>query len=159
MTDFTTPPDFRAKASSDALWNTYLRDNMTHVKNPPTVSYSYTYAASNYKSTASTSWAAMGTVLSLSLETFGGDVMLNFIASCEGVGYLDFAIDSQRQGGNDGIVAFTSATAFGISTRMFWVKQELVAGTHSFDVYWKAASGTIALKQYVPPQFVVREFS
>lgn len=159
MTEFVNPPNFKAKASSDELWNTYLRDNMTHIKAPPTVSYQYAYTGSSFKTTTSTAWVAMGSPLSLSLETFGGDIMLSFNASLEGTGYLDLAIDEQRQGGNDGIQAFVGVADYGTPTRLFIVLQNIAAGTHSFDVYWKAASGTLTLTKYVPPRFVVREFS
>jgi hypothetical protein len=158
MTNWTNP-DFKVQPSTLELWNTYLRDNMTHVKAPPTASYTYTYAASDYKTTSSAAWVAMGTVLTLSLESFGGDILLEFNASIMGTGYLDVAIDEQRQGGNDGILAFTTALTIGTPVRLSWLFQDVVAGTHSFDVYWKAASGSLALVQYVPPSLLIREFS
>ena len=157
MTDWTAPMTWSATPVKDAILNAQIRDNIMNLKDPATAIYSYAYAVGDYKTTVSASWVAMGSPLSLTLETFGGDVFLFFNATVTDA-YLDFAVDDARQGGVDGILAVPILATYGNLTRMTWVMPELAAGTHTFDVYWKT-TGSGRLLQYVPPQFVVREMS
>lgn len=158
MTDWTAPMTWSATPVKDAILNAQIRDNIMNLKDPATASYSYAYTGATFLSTTSTTWVAMGSPLSLTLETFGGDVFLFFNATVSNA-YLDFAVDDARQGGGDGILAVPTLAVYGVPTRMVWPLPELAAGTHTFDVYWKVASGTGSLFRYVPPQFVVREMS
>lgn len=158
MTDWTTPKTFSAEPSTDELWNIYLRDNMTALKSPATDYYNYTYAAGTYEATTSTSFVQIDANLALSLTTYGGDVLLIFNASASNC-YLDFVVDNSRVGGNDGIFSVPTLATWGTPTQMIWLVQDLAAGTHTFDVYWKVASGTGSLFRYAPPSFTAREVS
>jgi hypothetical protein len=158
MTDWVNPSDIGRGGSSLDLWNTYLRDNMTHIKAPPTDYHHYAFNAATYETTTSTSFVQIDAALALSLETFGGDVLLIFNAAASNC-YLDFVVDNSRQGGTDGILAVPTLADYGNPTQLVWLVQNLVAGTHSFDVYWKVASGTGSLYEFVPPSFVAREIS
>jgi hypothetical protein len=151
-------PEWRAEGITPEKLNARIRDNMTTLHAPPTDYYAYTYAASTYETTTSTSFAAIDANLLLSLTTTGGDVWLEFVASASNC-YLDFVVNGSRVGGNDGLHAVPTLAAFGNPIRMLWLAQDLAAGTHTFDVYWKVASGTGSLFQYVPPYFMAREMS
>lgn len=158
MADWTDPANIGRETSTLTFWNTYLRDNMAHIKAPPTDYHHYAFNAATYETTTSTSFVQIDATLDLSLETFGGDVLLIFNAAASNC-YLDFVVNGSRQGGNDGILSVPTLADYGNPVQMIWLVQGLVAGTHSFSVYWKVASGTGSLYEHVPPSFVAREFS
>lgn len=157
MTAFNNPV-WTAEGITDAKLNERLRDNMNHLKAPPTDYYNYAYAGSTYETTSSTTFVQIDANLALSLTTYGGDVLLIFNAAGSNA-IFDFVIDGSRVGGNEGLFIAPTLASFGGNTQMVWLAQNLVAGSHTFDVYWKVASGTGSLFQYIPPSIFAREFS
>lgn len=158
MATWTEPKTWSAERSKLSDWNTYLQQNTEAIKNPPTDSYAPTYTGSAFATTTSTSWVAIGGSYSLSLDTAGGDLFCQFSAAVSNA-FLDFAVDGTRVGGNDGILIVPTVATYGSPTRMIWLVQELAAGTHTLDVYWKVASGTGSLSLHAIPQLVARELS
>lgn len=156
--DWTDPQTWGATAIYDDILNTEIRDNVMALKDPPSEEFADSYSGSAFASTTSTSWIAIGGSYNLTLETKGGDILLVFSASVSNA-YLDFAIDGARVGGNDGLLAIPTVATYGTSMQMIHVAQDLIAGEHQFDVYWKVASGTGSLVALAVPQFIVREFS
>lgn len=150
------PRTWSADAITDAVLNAEIRDNVLALKAPPTDYTHYAFSASSYETTTSTSFVQIDATLALSLTTGGGDVLLSFNAYASNC-YLDFVVNGSRIGGLDGIAAVPTTPPN--STSMTWLVQDLPAGVHSFDVYWKVASGTGSLMTYVPPSFVAREIS
>jgi hypothetical protein len=151
-------PVWKVEPITDAVLNQRIRDNENALKAPQTDSYDYTYSASTYETTTSTSFVQIDANLALSLDTTGGDVLLVFNAAASNC-YLDFVVDGSRVGGNDGVLSVPTVASTGVPTQMIWLVTDLVAGTHTFDVYWKVASGTGSLFTYVPPSFFAREVS
>lgn len=157
MTDFNNPT-WGAEGVTDAKLNARIRDNMLALKDPP--SDDYTAISSDPSiSASSTAWGELS-AFNLSLTTGGGDVLLMLTgnaATTGAGGYLDIAVDGNRQGGTDGILA----VSFSTQILLVWPIQDLAAGDHDFSVYGKLASGGAMgfFPSDVPPQFVAREIS
>ena len=159
MATWTLPKSWSAESSRLESWNTYLQQNMEALKNPPSDDYSPTYTGSNFGSTSSSTWGTIPS-FSLSLTTFGGDLLIGFhcyATLSSGRGYFDITVDSQRQGGTDGILALSYTT----NVSLIWLKQELVAGDHTVAVQFKSSGGgaALTLEAVMLPQFWVREVS
>jgi hypothetical protein len=153
MTDWT-PPNIKVQKSSLDFWNTYLRDNMTHIKNPPNSQYAPVYDNSSL-STASTTFVDISSDYSLTIETFGGDLLITLSGNAERA-YFDIAIDGSRLGGIDGI----QKVAVRASLNINWIHQGLAPGTHTISAQWRDISaGASALHRNFMPIFNVREFS
>jgi hypothetical protein len=152
MAAFTNPPNFAAQPSNDALWNTYLKENMEHLKAPPTS----LYAAGSGSTSFTTSWAAMGS-FTVTLTTYGGDVLI-ILSGVEfnnitGIAYLDIDIDGIRKGASDGILASTTDD----KVLLVWLEQGLLEGSHIITLYGKAStSGSLTANN---GQFYAREIS
>ncbi len=154
MTSWTNPADIGRKGSSLALWNTYLRDNMAHIKSPPNEQYAPAYAATT-TTTSATTFADISASFSLEIETFGGDLLVSFNCFAD-TACFDIAVDGSRQGGVDGI---QQANSGGASICLLWPIFGLVAGTHTISIQWKSPGGTATIDNEFMPYFNVREFS
>lgn len=148
--------------------NTHLRDNLNALHAPPTASYQLNEAA-NYTTTSTTFVDVDATVgkLSLTITTTGGDVMIGFYgyaAATGNTGFFDVEMDGTRIGGDDGLAVFYISIA---TTSFVILKTGVSAGSHTFKLQWKVASGGTAtlyagagtLGADVHPQFWVREVS
>lgn len=155
MTDWTNPSDIGRKGSNLELWNTYLRDNMTHIKAPPTDLFNATYVGGGADPTSSSaSFVDVSSDFNLTLTSYGGDILCCFRAHAIGTGYFDISFDNSRVGGDDGIIAI----AGNAPVSLFWLIQDAVAGEHTFHLQWKTGT-SLALGTSYPAQFWVREFS
>jgi hypothetical protein len=153
MTDWT-PPNIKVQKSSLDFWNTYLRDNMEHIKAPPNSQYAPAYANS-FLSTASTSFVDISSDYSLTIETFGGDLLISLSGNAENA-YFDIAINGSRLGGVDGIQKVRANRA---SLNINWIHQGLAPGTHTISAQWKDIGGGSRIYRNFMPIFNVREFS
>lgn len=152
MTDWTQPKTFSADPSKLALWNTYLRDNMEHLKAPPNEQHAPAYAATTI-TTTSTTFANISSDYSKTLTTYGGDLLVIFsCGDCQNA-CLDIALDGVRQGAVDGILQTFQ------SVGLYWLIQNVVAGSHTIAIQWKVISGTATISNAFMPFFNVREFS
>lgn len=149
-------PIWSAESVTDAKLNTRIRDNMTLLKNPAQDSYTFAYSASPYASAGASDWTLIDANLELTLDTQGGDVLLLFRAKANAC-VMTFFVDGSNVGGNDGIFAFPNlgGAGAGITGQMIWPVRDLIAGSHTFGVYWKGG----VLRSPVPPNFSAREFS
>lgn len=123
------------------LLNTQLRDNLEYLKSPPVAQYvtndlTYEVSRSGYGSFVDVD----GTNLSLTLQTYGGDVKVTIqgfyyetSATAAKVGYLDIAVDSARQGDtNVGLWALNGAQPLTLT----YIVRNLAAGSHTFKLQW-----------------------
>ena len=129
--------------------NTYLRDELEFLKDPPTATYVLN-EGSDYSTTSTSFVDVDGTNLSLALTTAGGDVMIGFFglfrSSSTFQVHLDVAVDGARWGGDDGIVAMRVSSNVPDREAGFVVlMQGLSAGAHTFDLQWKVSGGTMTL--------------
>lgn len=167
MADWHTPI-IRVQGSNLDFWNNYLVDNMAHLKAPPTDhdSPSSTDWASG-AATNSSSWAnIVGGVggnypLSLSVTTYGGDLWIcwqDFGSVSAGAGYVDILFNGARLGGTDGLVQTSFIS--GCQLTIYYLVQNLAAGTHTIIPQFKATGGTFSLiGTSNVPQFWAKEMS
>ena len=154
---WTAPPTFTfAQAITPSDLNTYLRDNLLWLKSRPWTSAAVT------GTTTSTSFAAA--TASALLTSVGGNVIITFFGyhantSASVQCAIDFAIDGIRQGdASNGLQLFhTHSTAndrYSI-TAIFITTTPPSAGSHTYEVYRKTASGTLTLEGtlYVEERF------
>lgn len=153
MADWTTPL-IKVQRSALAFWNTYLRDNMTHIKAPPNEQYAPAYANTT-TTTASTTFADISSDYSLDITTFGGDILVSFSCFAD-TACFDISVNGSRQGGNDGI---QQANSGGASIQLLWPVFGLAPGTHTISIQWKTNGGTATIDNEFMPYFNVREFS
>lgn len=162
---WTDPKTWTAEVLTSSDLNTHLRDNLNALKDPP--SNKYTFNDSADWTTSSTSYANIdGTDLSLTITTYGGDVMVHFHGTMSNAtqGCLDFTIDGVRHGGDDGLVRTPNT----LCTVAFTVLVEgLSAASHTFVMQWKASTaaalilyaGAGTVNNDLHGQFWVREVS
>lgn len=144
---WTAPPTFTdTQSMTVAIMNTYLRDNLNFLKTRP-----WTSAAISGTTTSATFAAATA---SASLTTYGGAVLIAFQGYHSNTGVsvssaIDFYIDGVQQGdATNGMLLFnTHTTANGNMTiRPFFITSSPPsAGSHTYEVYRKTASGTLTL--------------
>lgn len=156
MTDWVVPKTIGAEPSALGLWNTYLADNMAALKAPATNKFNAAYAAAGTTYvTASTSFVDIHADFSLSITTFGGDILCCFVGNFLISAFLDIAFDGVRQGGNDGILA-CGYTEFAFP--LYWLLTDVAAGIHTIKPQWKTGSSA-TLSDLYPAQWWVREVS
>lgn len=154
---WSQPRTWSSDKITDAVLNAEIRDNMDALKDPPSDNYTDTYTGSSFSSTTSTSFVAIHANYSLSLSTRGGDILVCFsgVLSAAANWYVDLALDGQRIGGTDGILAGNSRKPIAL----YWLLTGKPSATYTFDMYWKVASGTLTLENNQVPQFWAREVS
>lgn len=146
--------------------NTHLRDNLEALKNPPSAQVTLNQA-SDYTTTATSFVDVDSGVLSLTISTHGGDVMVAFHGNVGATSrvYLNITADGVPIAGDDGIA---SNTGTGDNTLFSFVRlvTGLAPGPHTFRLQWKVNSGTATLyagagtaNWDVHPQFWAREVS
>lgn len=171
---WTQPRTWSAELVTAAMFNEQLRDNLLALKNPPSdvinadLSFDYTTTSTTFVNV--TNAADGGTdVVSLTIVTNGGDVMVGFVGSFDSTGgsvYLTLRIDdTTTAAGDDGIVRMELGTAT-TSIGFVYLITGLAAGSHKFNLRWKASAGTITLyagegtlNNDLHPQFWAREVS
>lgn len=171
---WTAPRTWEVSESVNAdMLNEQIRDNLLALKSPPSDNYECN-EASDY-TTINTSFEDVdATNLSLEITTAGDAVMVHFHGnmyhSVPTNSNFDVTVDGTRIGGDDGL-ARTRPDVSGVNgltaVSFTALVTELTAGTHTFRLQWKTASGTATLLAGagtaggcdVHPQFWVREVS
>lgn len=135
------------------IMNTYIRDNQTELKNPPTDMINIDEGA-DY-TTTSASFADVDSAgdpdLSLTITTSGGDVLIGFIGCIShslstGQANFELDIDGSPAAGDDGIFAVrVGATTDRYLVSFPYLIQGLSAGSHTIKLQWKTNSGTITM--------------
>lgn len=130
--------------------NTHLRDNLEYLKDKPSGAYLANELADF--STTSTSFANIdATKFGFNLTTKGEDVMIGFFGSLSQNNashaiYLDVLVDSNRLGGDDGlVVSFHSSTTIRQVVSFVYLLRGLAAGAHTIRLQWKVSGGTATL--------------
>ncbi|NDJ77546.1 MAG: hypothetical protein GYB65_14940 [Chloroflexi bacterium] len=150
------------------LLNTHLRNNLNALKAPPSAHVEPVKAT--YYTTSSTVFVDVdGGLLSLSLYTNGGDVMVHFSgtlahSAATGRFFLDVELDGERIGGDDGLLVGEGIPVQPMS--FTHLVTGLPAGEHDFRLQWKTTAAYAGLfaadgatNANVHPQFWVREVS
>lgn len=137
------------------MLNEQIRDNMTYLKNA--TAYTQTELDTAY-STTSTSWVDVDSAnLKLEATTSGGLVLVGFEASIKYLnadiysqGQVDFTLNGNRLGGNDGLLHIPYLDYRDASgnnpinapyVRRFWYwLPALATGTHTLKTQWRRAS-------------------
>ncbi len=136
---WTEPRTWSAEVLTSTLLNTHLRDNLNALKDPP--SSKYTFNDSADWTTSSTSWSDIdATDLSLTITTYGGDVVVHFHGTMSNTtqGQLDITVDSVRHFGDDGILRVANANHQNPSFTV--LVEGLSAGSHTFRMQWKSST-------------------
>lgn len=158
MSDWTNPADIGSRGSSLDLWNTYLRDNMTHIKEPPNEQYAVAYGTGTITS-ASTTFVDISSDYSVEIETFGGDLLITFSCPYAQNACFDIAINGNRLGGINGIQQMHGTNC---NVNINWLHQGLEEGTYTIAIQWRRdeiSGGNATLTNSYMPFFNVREFS
>jgi hypothetical protein len=153
--------------------NTYIRDNLAFLKDPPFALHSFNEAG-DY-STSSLTFVEVdssGTELTLTITTAGGDVAIGFFgtfshSAANGRCMLDVDINGTMLGGDSGLAQFRSPGAgsgFAFSVSFVAFKSGLAPGSHTFKLMWATSGATLTLYAGAGtstfdhhPQFWVRE--
>lgn len=165
---WTTPKTWTAEPLTSSDLNTHLRDNLSALKSPPSSSYTLN-EVSDYTTTSTIFVNVDAAKLSLNITTTGGAVLVHFHGAIECSAtaniFFDVSVDGSRTAGDDGIIveqAAAQAEVIGFTRRI----TGLSAGSHTFNLQWKTASGTLTLYagagtsgKDIHPQFWVAEVS
>jgi hypothetical protein len=167
--------DPKTWSESEALthtdFNTYIRDNQTALKSPPSDSYVCNEAA-DYTTTSTSFVDVDATNLSLQITTTGGDVMAHFYLSASNTNignftFFDIDLDGTRIAGDDGMICARAGSVNGRNAiSATHLVTSLAAGTHTFKLQWKCSANTSTVyagagtaNGDLHPQFWVREVS
>lgn len=152
----TTPYEFTAGEIVLASQMNTIQENVLWLQTPPVDTQSISSTT-----TTSASFVAV-TGVTLTITTTGGDVAIWFSGQMQhdtgGVGSLiDIGVDGTGQGdATNGLAGFTQTTTTYVwPITIFYVKEALAAGSHTFTLRWKTGSGTLTLR--TGGQFGVRE--
>lgn len=161
--NWTAPRDWAdGELIDDGIMNTYVRDNLEALKEPPSSHYDVDEVG-DYSTTQTTFVDVDSSNLSLTITTFGGPVRVWFdgtILNAGGITYLDVDVDGSRQWGDDGLAEIPAGTAH---VSFFRRITGLSAGVHTFTLQWKVSAGTATLysgptaSHQTHPQFGVEE--
>lgn len=164
MADWTNPITWGATQIDVDILNEQIRDNTEHLKDPPTDTATITQVSYSL-ATSPTSFTDIHSDFDLSLETFGGDILISFTGNITktltDTVCLDILVDNFRLGGNEGIVANVVGNT-SIPYGFNWLITDVAAGEHTFTLQWKTLLGNaIAMGGTgdLPPSFTVREVS
>ena len=176
MTNWTEPKTWvnDQPLTADDL-NTHLRDNLLALKEPPTAIYQLDESA-DYSTTVTDFVDVDPVKLALTLTTSGGDVLIGFgglvqqASGTVGRVYFDVAVDGQRIGTDDGLIAVVTnandLTGDLLESLAFTVwRTNLPAGVHTFTLQWKTNGADYLLlagpssPYAIHPQFWAREIS
>lgn len=170
---FTNPKTWTNAAVYRDELNTYLRDNLDALKNPPTAVYESIGRSTDF-STTSTSFTDVGAEMELTITTTGdgaggnGDVfvwLLGALYSSTAIRiYFRVLMDGAVQNADDGLLV---SEGTGLRPISFLIPiRGIAAGSHSFKLQWKVSSGTGVLcanagtsTRDIKAQFGVREAS
>lgn len=154
-----------------AIWNTDIVDNLTYLLAPPATTSRLNEGA-NYTVNSGTFANLDATDLSITQASKSGRVLLHFECSFDEASgttstlYLDFAVDTVRVGGDDGIAFATARDSYlnGNTLAIDWLVTGLSVGDHTFTVQAKRGGGTITIyvgagtsARDVHPQFYALE--
>lgn len=130
--------------------NAFIHDNLEALRNPPTALYVTSGRSTNY-STSSTSFVDVDTTNMTLTVTSTGDgtggnssVFLGFCGTVYGNAQIYFRVLKNGVtaiGADDGIIVI-EANGGGVRPASFLFPVDLGAGTHTFALQWKVASGT-----------------
>jgi hypothetical protein len=131
-----------------ALLNTHLRDTLEFLKAPPTAIKTLD-EASNYTTTSTTfvEVDGAGAELSLQITTAGGDVLIGFFglagnSTANRNVQFNVEVDGTLLVGDDGLISVRRNTDPDYMPVAFMVwKTGLSAGSHTFKLMWKVATG------------------
>lgn len=135
-------------------------DNLEYLRTPNFDSYEETNDGANI-TTTSTNFAAISANFQLSLTTVGEHVLV--IASVVSqLAQFDVRVDGTRLGGTPSLTGAGSFGQTGSSFQwphVFITVLQLNAGAHTFDLEYKAISGTATIFTRFRPRFHVRKLS
>lgn len=123
----------------ETILNTHVRDNLAWLKDPPTGIATLSTAIT----TTSTSWTNV-TGLSVTLTTYGGTIMVGWIAvtnmSTGTATHFNVAVDGVDQASStDGYTYSINSPINTVSPVI--LLEGIAAGTHTFQLRWKNNSG------------------
>jgi hypothetical protein len=135
--------------------NTYMRDNQTALKSPPSDQYIIDESA-DYTTTSTSFVDIDATNFALTITTTGGDIEVSFlgtlISSAVSRAYFTLAVDGTAisEGGTDGIAGsaystISSRVNYGAIASFHWTIKGLSAGSHTVKMQWKTTTGTLTL--------------
>jgi hypothetical protein len=142
MTTWTPPLTYTAgMAMGAAGFNTYIRDNLNALKEPPFGRTACNPTGVANISTTSTVWTAISAAISLTLTTYGGAIHCGFQGIVAGDNALmAFEIDG---------TAYTGVHPSGVykaPTQNFsfddWISEITASGSHVIRPAWRVAAGT-----------------
>lgn len=137
--------------------NKYL-DNLNYIHTFNKDGYEEANDGSNI-TTTSTSWAAISANFQRTLTTSGELVLVYFSVTAQ-LAQFDVAVDGTRMGNNttgEGSVGQTGSSY--LHTHNFFTVLELDPGAHTFDLMWKAISGTATIFTRFRPRFHIRKLT
>lgn len=132
-------------------------ENLEWLDAPPTDSYAYTGTA-NY-TTSSTNWASISSDFELSLVTSGGHVLVGASVGATRAEF-DVRVDGTRLGTSpsaSGTGIMRNNTTAQEQMNMMLFLPGLSAGTHTFNLEWKATTATATIDADYQPRFFARE--
>ena len=165
---WTSPKTWASEPLTSTDLNTYVRDNQDHLKDRLDNSASKVAAGATSLSTNATAFTDIDAdKLGITLTTHGGDVLVGFTGTVKSqliakAIYFNLSVDGVDYFADDGIVS--SAIGNG-SVNLFKplcfvvLVTDLDAGSHTFKMRWKTASGNTARIDIasVHPQFWAKE--
>lgn len=130
-------------------------ENLDYLRTPNSDGYEETSDGANITKT-STSFAAISSNFQLSLTTVGEHVLMvaHVVAS---LAQFDVRVDGSMMGGSVG--SFGQGGASFQWPHVFITILPLSAGAHTFDLEWKAVSGTATIYTRFRPRFYVRKLT
>lgn len=163
---WTTPKTWSVdELVTASMLNAELRDNLNALKAPPTAQRVLDQAA-NYTTTSTSFVDVDSVVLSLTVTSRGGDLMVHYHGSVLNTSnlltMLDITLDGVRVGTEAGLIVVKgSHEALASFTRLL---TGVAAGVHTIRLQWRVDVGTGVLLAgaetvLIHPQFWVREVS
>ncbi len=166
---WTSPKTWSSEPLTSLDLNTYVRDNQNHLKDRLDSSASSFISGATVLTTTATEFVDVDSVmLSLTLVTHGGDVLLGFTGTMQsqisgGSAYMNIAVDGTDYIADDGIICHTAA---GNQDNNRYKPLSFVilipglsVGAHTFKLRWKTSGGHTLKMDVVNlhPQFWAKE--
>ena len=173
---FTDPPTFTDNSRfSKTEANTYLRDNLEALKNPPTAAYIAASHSSDYSTTSTSFTDVDSTNMALTITTTGdgnggnGDVMIGFCGTLYSSSSIRIYFRLLEDGSTlniDGDGFLVSEASGTRAVSFMFLRANATAAEHTYKLQWKVSSGTGVLlanagtsTRDCRSQFWVREMS
>lgn len=157
---WTTPKTWTTEPLTSSDMNTHIRDNLLALKEPPT----QVVTQPGDVATTSTTFVDLAG-MSATVITTGGDVLCGVCVSlghAPGAAiYLNISVDGVDHAASNGVTLCQPSAPLVVS--FVYLVTGLAAGSHTFKVRWKTASGTAyaygLTGSGINPQFWAREVS